>query len=345
MGGDLDHNFDPRHITGDTFQALLDYYPATVEAVTRRKATDRVISSKAKGAKRARQAPASEPGTPEIDDKQKAQVESEVEAYRALDAFRYEELPGVVQGRASEGGVFLEKEEVVRLVEWKLKHGIFRPTLLGMVKKNQGETVRKSTSDAFAIALAGQDAGFPKTALENLVKPLRGVGVATASLLLSVGTSCGPGREEPFYSDDSYLWVCMREFPRPRTQLGQDSEECEKREVRKRAAKFRRPNGELNVKYDLAEYKMLWTAVTDLRTRLNGSGAGEAVSCADVEKVAYVLRYIDVSGYLEEHELENQGLIPADEDVREAKANPNIKRKRYEGEKVKGEWDVKKKKT
>lgn len=112
-------DFHPGHITQDTFQALLTCYPATLDAVTRRKVTDRVLrasSTRGKRAKRSRQvSPPSQLVNPELDEQQKKQVEVEVEAFRELDALRYEGLPGVVAEKR-----FLEKEDVVRLVEWKL---------------------------------------------------------------------------------------------------------------------------------------------------------------------------------------------------------------------------------
>ena len=42
------------------------------------------------------------------------------ENLRELDAFRYDGIPAKVAQRASKGDVYLKKEEVVKLVEWKL---------------------------------------------------------------------------------------------------------------------------------------------------------------------------------------------------------------------------------
>lgn len=42
------------------------------------------------------------------------------ENLRELDAFRYDAIPSKVAQRATKGDVYLEKEEVVKLVEWKL---------------------------------------------------------------------------------------------------------------------------------------------------------------------------------------------------------------------------------
>ncbi|PIG82939.1 hypothetical protein AARAC_009447 [Aspergillus arachidicola] len=236
-----------------------------------------------------------------------------------------------------------------------------------MVKANQAKTVQKATSDAFTAVNTttpaegeaeaeaeigdkpetGPTTSFPKPSLDALMKPLRGVGIATASLLLSVGTIRDPEHEAPFYSDDTYLWLCMKEFPRPRARLGQESEKTEIDELGKKAGKSRRPNGEINVKYDVSEYRMLWMAVNELRARLNESETSSGrVSCADIEKVAFVLRHIDVSGYLEECDLVDHGLQPADEGIHEAKANPGIKRKQFNKEDLKkGGRNSKKQKT
>lgn len=63
----------------------------------------------------------------------------------------------------------------------------------------------------------------------------------------------------------------------------------------------------MNVKYNLHEYRQLWNACWELRQRLNAAieegeegedGAEDKlVSQNDIEKVAYVLRNIAVSGF------------------------------------------------
>ncbi|KAB8068127.1 hypothetical protein BDV29DRAFT_74227 [Aspergillus leporis] len=220
-----------------------------------------------------------------------------------------------------------------------------------MVRSNQEKSVRKVTSEAFAAVAGGNDGHgeceFPKSGLDALVKPLRGVGIATASLLLSVGPS-----EVPFYSDDTYLWLCMGGFPRPAGQE-EEGEKDEEEQIKpaKKVSTFRR-NGEINVKYDISEYRRLWSAVNELRTRLNASKpdseaeSGLAISCADVEKVAFVLRHLDVSGYLGGDEREDLSLIVADEHGHEAQTKPDVKkRKRGDGEEAKKSGRNTRKKT
>jgi ADA HAT complex component 1 len=215
------------------------------------------------------------------------------------------------------------------------KHGIPRPTLMGMVKSNQNKNVIKCSSTAMA-ALSTEDPmlapneAFPKPSIDAF-GPLRGVGVATASLILSIATATGdPKQQVPFYSDDVYLWLCLKDFPEPEeyeeyeeeepTEQDQqpdadtdaDAEAKDKKKtprppkfkLKRKISKFKRPNGELNVKYNIAEYRKLWDACWELRERLNRAVETESdpstrISHNDIEKAAYVLRNIAVSGYLE----------------------------------------------
>ena len=173
-------------------------------------------------------------------------------------------------------------------------HGTPRPMLMGMMKSNQNNLVLECTSAAIsalptAHPILDAENAFPKTSMDAL-QPLRGVGVATASLVLSIAT----GRSEyaqqiPFYSDDMFLWLVVKDYPNP-------TKSSSKRKVN---SKFLRPNGELNVRYTLNEYRELWDACAELRMRLNKEKGKdeEFVSQNDIEKVAYVLRNIDVSGF------------------------------------------------
>jgi hypothetical protein len=87
----------------------------------------------------------------------------------------------------------------------------------------------------------------------------------------------------PFYSDDVYLWVVLNEF----LERGPE-----------RPSPYTNPSGQLKAKYNFMEYRDLWDAVQQLRKRLNTElGDSEPVSLFDIEKVAYVIRHIDVSGY------------------------------------------------
>lgn len=207
-----------------------------------------------------------------------------------------------------------------------------------MLKTNKEKVVRETTTSAFAALPSSTSTtttedpptdAFPKTSLDALTTPLRGVGPATASLILSIATSaCDPAREIPFYSDDTFLWLCLEVYPRaPRSE----------RRTR-RLARMTKPNGELNAKYNLHEYRELWDAVWELRTRLNRAARKteaqekglRPVSSTDVEKVAFVIRHAGVAGVPvpEESEDEDEGEKENGEEEK-----PKLKAKAKDGDK------------
>ncbi|KAK4866168.1 hypothetical protein LT330_008509 [Penicillium expansum] len=293
-------SFHPRHITLETFHKLLSHYPSTVERVHRAKLMLKLQSKAGKGSKRKAETKTTKA---ELDPSEEKHTLEETNKFLQLDRWRYEVLPKIIADRANEGGqkgnapegAHLLKEELVDIMEWKTKHGVSRPMLMGMVKSNQVATITKSTSTAFATlpdadpVVAPNDA-FPKASLDALTAPIRGVGPATASLILSIATVFGDAKKEvPFYSDDVYLWLCLMDFPE-----GQDSTE-------QKPSKHKKPNGELIAKYNMNEYRDLWDASQELRARLNndvGKKSGDGpVSFIDIERAAYVLRNLTVSDY------------------------------------------------
>ncbi|KAK1150282.1 hypothetical protein N8T08_000184 [Aspergillus melleus] len=305
--------FHPNQITPDTFHRLLNCYPVTVEAIARRKATARSTRSStaaAKKAKRSKPGPSSSSaGDGDEVLTEQEQADRDVREFLELDERRYRGLPEIVRDRAdSDGGEggYLTKEELIEVMEWKLKHGVSRPMLLGMIKRNTDDVVEKATANAFAELLAPRrrlvnefdgtstekGGAFPEFCLGMLSGPLRGVGPATSSLLLSVATAARDAVEEvPFYSDDVFLWLCLGEVP-----VDGEEESAKQKKENIRAGIFK-PNGEINVKYTVQEYRQLWDAVGKLRRRMNALGS--PVSCMDVEKAALVLRHVDVSGFFE----------------------------------------------
>ncbi|CAG8885916.1 unnamed protein product [Penicillium egyptiacum] len=304
-----DHNksrvsFHPRHITLETFRNLLSHYPLTVERVHRSKLMLKLHSKAAKGPKRKAEMKTGAATTTkaELNLSEEKHILEETDKFLQLDQWRYEVLPKIIVDRAngsgqkgSAEGAHLLKEELIDIMEWKTKHGVSRPMLMGMVTSNPVATITKSTSTAFAAlpdvdpVVAPNDA-FPKASLDALTAPIRGVGPATASLILSIATVFGDTEKQvPFYSDNVYLWLCLTDFPE-----GNNIKE-------QKPSKHKKPNGELIVKYNMNEYRELWNASQELRARLNNS-AGEKsgdrpVSFIDIERVAYVLRNIAVSDY------------------------------------------------
>ncbi|RDL33088.1 uncharacterized protein BP5553_08527 [Venustampulla echinocandica] len=116
-----------------------------------------------------------------------------------LDEFRYVEAPARFSLKT---GKSMEMEDLIKLIEWKLRHGIFRPTLPKLVAANSTQQLQEATDDAFSHYASSPD--DIKTVLQKLANPLRGIGPATASLLLAV--------HDPdhviFFSDEVYQWLC-----------------------------------------------------------------------------------------------------------------------------------------
>jgi hypothetical protein len=152
------------------------------------------------------------------------------------------------------------------------KHGTFRPALLGLVQSNTESAVQETTQKAYD-ALSFQwspDYPSPLPALKILVG-LKGVGPATASLLLSVLRP----KEIPFFSDELFRWCAWD------AGKGKEGEGWERK-----------------IKYNTKEYEVVVTKVNELRMRLGkgmGTERGEVTGtdlvgwAVHVEKVAWVL--------------------------------------------------------
>ncbi|KAF3384931.1 hypothetical protein F1880_002143, partial [Penicillium rolfsii] len=348
LGEDL---FHPRHMTLSTFRRLLSCYPTTVEQVHRRKAMLKLQPKPEKGSKRKGEKKTGSTSAnlrdamalqkTEFSASEQKYINEETDKFLTLDKWRYEDMPKVMgERRVKKKGEVLTKDDLITVMEWKMKHGISRPMLMGMVKSNQDKNVIQCSSTAMAALstedpMLAPDEAFPKPSIDAF-GPVRGVGVATASLILSIATATGdPKQQVPFYSDDVYLWLCLEDFPKPEEyeelveedtadQANADAEAISKdnnkhphppkSKLKRRISKFKRPNGELNVKYNIAEYRKLWEACWELCERLNRAAETESstastppspISLIDIEKVALVLRNIDVSGFLEGQESED----------------------------------------
>jgi peptidoglycan hydrolase CwlO-like protein len=190
-----------------------------------------------------------------------------------LDVFRYDTLPA--QLASAPKGSALEKASLKSLVEWKLcapplstchlksnprsKHGTFRPTLLGLVDSNDAASVRSATNPVFDLMrdtepIRINQAASMTTGLKFLAQ-LRGVGPATASLVLSVLAPdwC------PFFSDELYRWCVWDEGDKGKGR-----------------------GWKRKITYTDKQYRVLFNKVWDARERLG-------VQAVEIEKVAWVL--------------------------------------------------------
>jgi len=126
------------------------------------------------------------------------------------------------------------------------RHGKYRPFLPKMVAANPEDNAREITKKAFASYSAKSDV----KAAVTIISELKGIGPATASLILAVHDP----ENVVFFSDEAYHWLCA-----PESEAAPD------------------------LKYTAKEYEELYAKAKILMTRLK-------VFPIDVEKVAYVLK-------------------------------------------------------
>ncbi|KAG8729885.1 hypothetical protein FRC12_020649 [Ceratobasidium sp. 428] len=129
---------------------------------------------------------------------------------RELDDWRLNELLNLVRSRDP---AYLDKEELQKLMEWKLTRGKFRPTLPALIDQNTQEKVTSLTQQAFAAlsqlksdskdkAMTSESQKAFRALLKTLCAGLKGVGPATGSLVLSIFDD-----RIPFMSDEAYIWA------------------------------------------------------------------------------------------------------------------------------------------
>ncbi|XP_015230614.1 PREDICTED: uncharacterized protein LOC107085013 [Cyprinodon variegatus] len=94
-----------------------------------------------------------------------------------LDKWYQEKLPALISSRPDK---HLTQPELVKLMEWKLTRGKFRPRLQQLVASNSEETIQKCSRKAFNLLPDVQ------AAIAEL-STLKGVGPATASAVLAAG--------------------------------------------------------------------------------------------------------------------------------------------------------------
>ncbi|KAK4202490.1 hypothetical protein QBC40DRAFT_42692 [Triangularia verruculosa] len=150
------------NITDSEFQAYLSRYPACLEAI-----------SKSKGTKEG----------------QKSLSE--------LDAYRYGEA---LELFASEKPQQMTIDDAKLLVEWKLRHGKFRPSLLKLVSSNEPKTLEETVQKAVAEYRAAEK-HLPRAI--DILTQLKGIGPATASLLLAVHAP----DNIIFFADEAFYWL------------------------------------------------------------------------------------------------------------------------------------------
>lgn len=187
------------------------------------------------------------------------------------------------------------------------KHGTFRPKLLQLVQSNDAELVLQTTKDAFeriarynsvdiSDAFGKPDIiGDANTSLKVLTS-LKGIGPATASLLLSVAA---PERI-PFFSDELFRWVMFDEAGSP-------------------------GGWKRTIKYNAKEYNELIKKVDTLVSRLG-------VRALDAEKVAYVLgkEGLDLAGSNEDEASPQSKTAESADSLQEEEVKPKLGKPKLE---------------
>ena len=118
----------------------------------------------------------------------KAQTNLSKYTFTEDDIWKEKQLPKLLK---SQNHINLKQLE--RLMQWKLRRGMFRPTLMGLVRRNENQKVIEVSKSGFDAAHLDVCEG-----MEILCK-LQGVGPATASAILSVYLPM----EVPFMSDEA----------------------------------------------------------------------------------------------------------------------------------------------
>lgn len=115
-----------------------------------------------------------------------------------FDEFLFNELRETIKNR-EDGDDYMTLAELSKIMKWKLFRGQFRPRLQALIDSNKNKDVMECTKSAFKIIYKAinkeknniHDVEQLTSSIKALDK-LKGVGVATASLILSIYTNIIP---------------------------------------------------------------------------------------------------------------------------------------------------------
>jgi hypothetical protein len=170
-------------ITADEFAEYLSKYPLCLEAISASKGGTTPL-------------PPSSPHLTPIPAKPGQKTLSELDQYRYVEA-----INTFTPTNSSSKTSPMTLDQVKLLVEWKLRHGTFRPTLMSLVSSNPPATVQSTISSAITTYRTTSNIS---TALTTLTQ-LKGIGPATASLLLAVHDA----DKIIFFADEAFYWLCL----------------------------------------------------------------------------------------------------------------------------------------
>ncbi|CAD6981955.1 unnamed protein product [Tilletia controversa] len=108
--------------------------------------------------------------------------------------------------RAEKNGAYMTKGEMVKLMQWKLARGKWRPSLEAYVAAHEERDIRGATKDLFAAIDKESEKSSKEPVSRQILKKitcLKGIGPATASAILA---AYEPTRF-PFLSDEAFVGV------------------------------------------------------------------------------------------------------------------------------------------
>ncbi|KAI5083467.1 hypothetical protein GOP47_0003210 [Adiantum capillus-veneris] len=148
-----------------------------------------------------------------------------------LDDFYTRSLPSLVQERHP--SPFITAQELVKVVQWKLSRGKWRPKLLSFASA--------LTDDDVKAASLGSFSALPdlKVAI-NALTALKGVGPATASAILAAAAP----DVAPFMSDEAMIAVLggVKDYTLKQYLLFAEKLQCKAQELTKSSGKEFRPS-------------------------------------------------------------------------------------------------------
>ncbi|KAL8839756.1 MAG: hypothetical protein Q9170_001627 [Blastenia crenularia] len=237
--------------------------------------------------------------SPDLTDLVKDHPQHVREDLQTLSNLRYEKIPQAIAERIR--GACLEKKELQSLMEWKLyvpnpflgkpsasvslfetraKSGTYRASLKKLIASNDPTDVEDIT--ALAFGTFAEETALPDLGrAPAILRQLKGVGAATASLVLA----CYDSANVPFFSDELFRWLHWEEG------VGEEGGAGKK-------GKGKEVGGwDRKIKYNDKEYASLFKKTWVLRERLERE-SGRLFKAVEIEKAAFVLRRRDEMGLL-----------------------------------------------